>query len=244
MIHEVNLTEAFSIQMVPIPEGVFIMGSPRTEEDSYEDERPQHRVTIPQFYMSKYLITQRQWRVVMGNNPSAFKGDKRPVEQVSYNDALAFCAELSKLIEKAIRLPSEAEWEYACRANTTTPFYCGDIIATDLANYNGHLTYGDGLVGVYREETTDVGTFPPNPFGLCDMHGNLSEWCADVWHNNYENAPTNGKAWIDNGDQTERVVRGGSWFYGPSGLRSAFRRLEYAYQRSNEVGFRIVCSNL
>jgi formylglycine-generating enzyme required for sulfatase activity len=163
------------------------------------DEGPQHRVTIQSFWMGKYPITQRQWQAVMGENPSYFKGDNRPVENVSWEDVVAFCQRLSEKTGKTYRLPSEAEWEYACRAGTTTPFYFGETITTDLVNYHGEYPYAAAPEGVYREETTEVGIFPPNAFGLYDMHGNVWEWCADPWHDNYNGAPTDGSVWQEGG---------------------------------------------
>ncbi|OAD22617.1 serine/threonine protein kinase, partial [Candidatus Thiomargarita nelsonii] len=195
-IEDVN---GVAIEMVYVPGGTFLMGSPETEEGKYDDEGPQHQVTIAPFYMSKYPVTQAQWQAVMGNNPSEFKGENRPVEQVSWDDAVAFCQKLSEITGKDYRLPSEAQWEYACRAGTTTPFYFGETITTDLANYDGHFNYASEPEGTYREETTSVGIFPPNAFGLYDMHGNLWEWCADPWHHNYQGAPSDGSVWEKGG---------------------------------------------
>ncbi len=204
------------LEMVEIPGGTFTMGS--TE---YSWEQPQHSVTIEPFYLGKYPVTQAQWEAVMGNNPSHFKGKNRPVEMISWDDAVAFCEQLSKKTGKAYRLPSEAEWEYSCRAGTTTPFYFGETITTDLANYDGNYTYGSAPKGKYRKQTTDVGSFPPNAFGLYDMHGNVWEWCADPWHDNYEGAPTDGSVW--EGDSSDRLLRGGSWHSNPDYCRCALR---------------------
>jgi formylglycine-generating enzyme required for sulfatase activity len=143
---------------------------------------------------------------------------------------------------RTYRLPSEAEWEYSCRAGTTTPFHFGPTITTDLANYNGNYTYGAGPKGIYREETTEVGSFPPNVFGLYDVHGNVYEWCQDVWHDNYEGAPTDGSAWIEGGNQERRVCRGGSWFDGPRFCRSAYRLNVTPANRYYDIGFRVVCA--
>ncbi|MFM6472590.1 MAG: formylglycine-generating enzyme family protein, partial [Dolichospermum sp.] len=193
-------------------------------------ERPQHQVTIKPFCFGKYPITQAQWQAVaalpqvnqeLKPNPSRFKGDGStsltnhcPVERVSWHDAVEFCARLSNYTKRPYRLPSEAECEYACRAGTITPFHFGETITTELANYNGNNTYGDGPKGVYRKETTEVGSFKiANEFGLYDMHGNVWEWCQDDWHNNYEGAPVDGSAWINLSNR--KVLRGGSWNYYP-----------------------------
>jgi formylglycine-generating enzyme required for sulfatase activity len=229
------------------------MGSPKEEENSMDSERPQHEVTIEPFFMGKYQVTQEQWRFVaqlpqvnrdLEQDPSRFKGDNRPVEQVSWEDAVEFCDRLSQYTGRTYRLPSEAEWEYACRAGTTTPFHFGETITTDLANYDGNSTYGDGVKGVDRGETTAVGSFGvANNFGLYDMHGNVYEWCQDHWHNNYEGAPTDGSAWLSNKkDSNRRLLRGGSWYYHPDYCRSAYRNafnLDYYYLN---IGFRVVCS--
>ena len=183
-----DLGNGVTLDMVYIPGGTFMMGSPESEKERRDGERPQHRVTVPAFFMAKYLVTQQQWKAVMGNNLSHFKGANRPVERVSWNDAVKFCQKLSQKTGRDYLLPSEAEWEYACRARTSTPFYLGETITTDLANYNGNYTYGNEPKGKYRGETTDVGIFPPNAFGLYDMHGNVWEWCADYWHENYNGA--------------------------------------------------------
>jgi formylglycine-generating enzyme required for sulfatase activity len=198
-------------------------------------------VTVPSFFMAKYLVTQQQWQAVMGNNPSHFKGTSRPVETVSWNDVVEFCQKLSQKTGRDYRLPSEAEWEYACRAGTTTPFYFGETITTDLANYNGNYTYGNGPKGKYRKETTDVGIFPPNAFGLYDMHGNVWEWCADYWHENYNGAPTDGSAWISGGNSNRRLLRGGLALH-PRYCRSAFRFYNSPGVRYYRRGFRIAVS--
>jgi formylglycine-generating enzyme required for sulfatase activity len=156
----------------------------------------------------------------MGNNPAYFNGNNRPVECVSWNNAVNFCQKLSQKTGKNYKLPSEAQWEYACRAGTTTPFYFGESITSDLVNY-GDYAYAAAPKGKYREQTTDVGTFPPNAFGLYDMHGNVMEWCEDDWQKNYINAPINGSALISRSNI--KMLRGGSWYYNPDDCRSAYR---------------------
>ena len=260
-----DLGDGTKLDMVAIPGGTFMMGSPEDEEGSLSRERPQHEVTVPSFFMGKYQVTQAQWKAVtklpqvekeLEENPSSFKGDNRPVEQVSWNDAVEYCKKLSQKTGRTYRLPSEAEWEYACRAGTTTPFHFGETITTDLANYcgtdneqyNWSGSYGRGSKGVYRKETTPVGSFEvANDFGLYDMHGNVYEWCLDDWHDSYENAPTDGRAWFDNENnnlsqkQGRSVLRGGSWLHYPDHCRTAYR---IGYRRVNisyDFGFRLVC---
>jgi formylglycine-generating enzyme required for sulfatase activity len=205
------------LDMVSIPGGTFKMGSPETEEDRSDREGPQHQVTVPSFFMGKYAVTQAQWQMVADRipkvkidldlKPSKFDGPQLPVEQVSWLDAVEFCDRLSHHTGRTYRLPSEAEWEYVCRAGTTTAFHFGDTIATELANYDYKL-----------ETTTAVGSYNvANRFGLYDMHGNVDEWCQDDWHDNYEGAPIDGSAWVD-GDRKEdssKLLRGGSWYVVP-----------------------------
>jgi formylglycine-generating enzyme required for sulfatase activity/uncharacterized caspase-like protein len=248
-----NLGDGVSLEMVAIPGGTFLMGSPATEKGHDDRESPQHKVTVKSFFMGRYPVTQAQWRVVvalakvkhdLNPNPSGFKGDNRPVDQVSWDDAVEFCARLSQKTGWEYRLPSEAEWEYACRAGTTTPFHFGETITPDLANYDSSSTYGAGTQGKYRGETTPVGSFQvANAFGLYDMHGNVWEWCADHWHTNYQGAPTDGSAWLDKNDKKLRMLRGGSWVSYPVLCRSAFRLFYTPGVRHDDTfGFRIVCA--
>jgi eukaryotic-like serine/threonine-protein kinase len=235
-----DLGKGVNLEMVAIPGGTFTMGSPSTEKERGNDEGPQHQVTIQSFYMGKFEVTQAQYEAIMGTNPSSFKSANRPVEKVSWNDAVEFCKRLSQKTGRTYRLPSEAEWEYACRAGTTTPFSFGETITTDLVNYNGNFTYGAAPKGKYRQQTTDVGSLPPNAFGLYDMHGNVWEWCADSWHDSYSGAPTDGSAWIDN-DNQNRILRGGSWLLIPFVCRSAGRNSDTRAFFINYIGFRVVC---
>ena len=250
---EIDLGNDVILEMVEIPGGTFEMGSLPDEEESEESrdsERPQHQVTVVPFLMGKYPITQAQWQAVaalpqiereLKPNPSHFPGANRPVEQVYWYDAVEFCARLSKQqTGREFRLPSEAEWEYACRGGTTTPCHFGEAISTYLANYNSSYS-----------ETTPVGMFQvANAFGLYDMHGNVWEWCLDDWHRNYESAPTDGSAWFDNNDnlyqkKTVSVLRGGSWVSNPTYCRSAYRINNTWAERDtfgNGFGFRVVCA--
>ncbi|MTJ32216.1 bifunctional serine/threonine-protein kinase/formylglycine-generating enzyme family protein [Aphanizomenon sp. UHCC 0183] len=236
-----DLGKGVKLEMIAIPGGTFLMGSPENEAERLSYESPQHQVTVPSFFIGKYQLTQAQYQAIMGVNPSSFKGNNRPVENVSWDDAVTFCKKLNQKTGKNYRLPSEAEWEYACRAGTKTPFYFGDNITTDLVNYDGNYSYKSAAKGKYRQQTTDVGTFPPNPFGLYDMHGNVWEWCEDDWHKNYINAPTDGSAW-NSRSGSHKLLRGGSWNGNPGHCRSAFRNfysLDYSF---NIIGFRVVCS--
>jgi formylglycine-generating enzyme required for sulfatase activity len=183
-------------------------------------------------------VTQAQWRAVMGNNPSRFKEDRRPVESVSWEDATTFCRKASELTGRKLRLPTEAEWEYACRAGTTTEFNTGEIIsADDQANYNGNYPYGNDGKGVYREETVEVGSFPGNAWGLHDMHGNVWEWCSD-WYGQYDISNIIDPYGVANG--SHRVLRGGSWRGIAWFCRSAYRISCDPGGRGDDIGFRVV----
>ena len=240
----------FNLDLVEITGGVFLMGSPEEEEGCYSEEKPQHEVTIKPFLMGKYPVTQAQWKAVaaltkvdrdLEADPFRFKGDSLPVENVSWNEAVEFCKRLSVHSGREYRLPSEAEWEYACRAGTTTPFHFGETLTSELANYRATDTYGSGPKGEYRKKTTEVGSFPANVFGLYDMHGNVYEWCQDHWHVNYAAAPPDGSAWVEGGNSGRRVLRGGSWYDNPSNCRSAYRDGYTPDYRDNIFGFRVCC---
>lgn len=263
------------ITFVNIPAGEFLMGSDESDPDAHSDEMPQHLVQVKGFSMSQGPITQAQWRAVamlpsvdrrLNPNPSYFKGDNLPVERVSWHDAIEFCARLSIKTRKPITLPSEAQWEYACRAGTTTAYAFGDTLTNKMANFEGG-------------GTTPVGTYPANPWDLHDMHGNVWEWCLDSYHASYEGAPTDGGAWVGNRlgkfyaaelgtnfpgtvarptasgpsrssastssvsapASHKKLLRGGSWNLNPRYCRSAYRLRNRPDYRSNSFGFRVCC---
>ena len=268
-----ELPGGIELVMVPIPGGRFWMGSPSGE--GYDSERPQHQVTVSDFWMGQFLVTQAQYEAVMGRNPATFQenGRNRPVETVSWHDAIAFCQRLSELTGQEFRLPSEAEWEYACRSvishqlSVTSeeltdsewnekyyqPFSFGETITTDYANYRGtdwdyggrvySGAYGKGPKGIFREETTEVGSFPSNAFAIYDMHGNVYEWCADHWHKNYDGAPRDGSAWLSDNENNYCLLRGGSWSSYPGFCRSAYRYGFYPELRYDFLGLRVVASS-
>ncbi|MFN7201601.1 MAG: SUMF1/EgtB/PvdO family nonheme iron enzyme [Aphanizomenon sp.] len=237
-----DLGKGVKLEMIAIPGGTFLMGSPENEVERFSDESPQHEVTVPGFFIGKYQLTQLQYQTIMGTNPSYFKGDNRPVEGVCWEDAVKFCQKLNHRTLGNYRLPSEAEWEYACRAGTKTPFHFGDNVTTDLVNYNGNYPYPSAPKGKYREQTTDVGIFPPNAFGLYDMHGNVWEWCEDERHENYINAPTDGSSWQSRISVGEKVLRGGCWHDYARYCRSACRLKSPCCSRNYFYGFRVVLS--
>ena len=250
-----ELAQGVALTMVEISAGNFLMGSPSGEEGR-DDNEAQRLVTVPAFWMGRFPITQAQWKVVAGlekvereliADPSNFKGPDLPVEQVNWHEAIEFCRRLSKHTRRNYTLPSEAQWEYACRAGSTTPFHFGETLITELANYDGNYTYGQGPRGAYRRQPTDVGNFPANAWGLQDMHGNLWEWCLDRWHPSLMKGPTDGSAWqepapeLAKDDQDRRLLRGGSWGSLPRLCRSAFRDHDRPGVASLLVGFRVVC---
>ncbi len=262
----IEKVDGLNLKMVKIPAGSFIMGAPETEAESQPRERPQHLVTVPEFCIAQTQITQVQWRIVAGYDqinqkldpdPSNFKGGDRPVEKVSWLDAKEFCARLSEKTGRKYRLPTEAEWECACRATIINfpnpnyqlseprdqlsqsreariieamnndqyqPFHFGETLSAELANYCAANTYGRGVEGENRQQTTPVASFPANNFGLYDMHGNALEWCEDDYHSNYEDAPTDGSAWLGaDRKNASKILRGGSWATYPGYCRSAAR---------------------
>jgi len=223
----------FEIEFVLIPAGGFDMGSPSSESGRADKEGPVHHVTIPEpFYMSKYEVTQKQWREVMGSNPSKFEGDDLPVELVPWEEVQEFIRKLNER-ESSVkyRLPSEAEWEYSARADTTTRYSFGD----DESELEDHAWYWENSEG----RTHPVGQKKPNPWGLYDMHGNVWEWVQDEWHRNYEGAPTDGSAWED-GSGAFRVLRGGSYLGNAVLCRSAFRKNYVPGDRFSYFGFRLL----
>ena len=268
-----DLGQGVGLEMVEIPGGKFLMGTSEKDKERVKkeytrywgkesaerwvnSEMPQHEVSLESFYIGKFTITQQQWRLVAGwekverdldPNPSHFKdkkdSDDRPVEQVSWEDAQEFCARLSQKTGRAYRLPSEAEWEYACRAGTATPFAFGETITHEVVNYDSQRPYAKAKTLSSRGETIPVGSLGvANAFGVFDMHGNVWEWCEDAWHSNYVDAPMDGSAWLSGGDSSYRVLRGGSWSGNGYYCRSADRnRLEPGI-RSYYYGFRVVVS--
>jgi len=257
-----NLGNGVELEMISIPGGTFLMGTDDEEierlekkfnVDYFNRERPQHQVTVPALSMGKFPVTQQEWQQVaalpkikidLNPNPAYFKGETLPVELISWSEAVEFCERLSKKTGKTYRLPSEAEWEYACRAETTTPFHFGATITGELANYDATNIFAQEAKGIYRGKTTSVGSFPANAFGLYDVHGNVWEWCADTWHENYGVAPTDATPWITKNAQNSsyRVLRGGSWVNLPRNCRSATRYGNVAGTRDGNNGFRVVCS--
>jgi formylglycine-generating enzyme required for sulfatase activity len=258
--------DSLALTLVEIPAGRFLMGSPPDEPQRADDEGPQHTVELASFFISQTPITQGQWREVaqwkeregerwerkLQASPSRFckepGSDQRPVERVSWLDAMEFCNRLSQRTGLHYTLPSEAQWEYACRAETSTPFAFGETITTELANYNGIYSYANGPKGEDRKQTTPVGMFPANAWGLHDMHGNVWEWCLDDWHESYEGAPVDGSAWVDGAEGQSskreggrRLLRGGSWGGNPRGCRSACRGRGEPDGAINFIGFRVVC---
>jgi formylglycine-generating enzyme required for sulfatase activity len=224
-----------------------MMGSLPEESLSVDSERPQHLVQLQGFFLAQSPITQGQWLALMHNNPSGFSDQpdstQRPVEKVTWNNAMEFCNRLNQSTGRRYTLPSEAQWEYACRAGSSTPFAYGATLSAELANYDATSTYDDGPKGEYRQQTTPVGMFPANAWGLQDMHGNVWEWCLDEWQWSYEGAPTDGSAWQSGGDGT-KLLRGGCWEDDPRPSRSAFRHRFQPVPTVSAydiIGFRVVC---
>lgn len=254
------LADGVALEMVALEGGTFLMGAPEGEIGGKSSQKPQHGVKIAPFWLGRYPITQAEWLAIallpkvnrtLPRQPSNFAGERRPVEQITWLEAVECCDRLCQLTGKPYRLPAEAEWEYACRGGTATPFHFGETIATDCANYSGvdwdYLgrvvspgAYGRGSLGCDRRETTAVGELEnANSWGLSDLHGNVREWCQDVWHPNYRGAPEDGSAWLEGGDPEQRVVRGGSWNGGPYKCRSAYRGKFAAEAGFYDLGLRV-----
>jgi Uncharacterized conserved protein len=244
-IYDINGDKNFPLEFVrilPESKSEFKVGSPPEEAVRLLNEQQQTVKIKKSFYMSRLPITQAQWEAVMGKNPSTFEGekDRLPVETVSWYDAEKFCQKLTEKTGKKHRLPSEVEWEYACRAGTSTPFYFGNDINHVLANYDNYYDYIKPSGGTYKGKTTPVGDYPANKFGLQDMHGNVWEWCMDSWHYNYSKDQVDETPYINKDDDQQAVIRGGAWHSFPSRCRSAAREFMWKKVRSNRIGFRIV----
>jgi formylglycine-generating enzyme required for sulfatase activity len=228
-----DLGAGLKMEFVLVPAGTFFIGSLETEAGRMADEGPRHEVTIGKpFYLGKYEVTQAQYERIMGENRSLIKGPKNPVEMVSWHKAREFCARLGQRSGRTVRLPTEAEWEYACRAGTATPFTCedGDAALESAAWYSRNA----------GGKTHPVGEKRPNAFGLHDMHGNVWEWVEDDWHPDYGGAPADGSAWVDSPRGGERVIRGGSWLGRSKFCRSAYRGKNSPWIRIDAIGFRVV----
>ena len=240
----IALAEGVDMTFAWIPPGTFLMGSPAEEPERIDNESL-HKVALAQsFYLGIHTVTQAQWQAVMGNNPSHFKRRKRqdknsPVQRASWDDCQAFCTKLSQREGKRYGLPSESEWEYACRAGTATPFFFGDTLSTDQANHNGNYPYNQGARREYRLKATSVGSFPPNAWGLFDMHGNVWEWCQDEYKE-YKDLDTKNSLEIGNIVENARVLRGGSWNFVAWLCRAAVRYWHAPDYRDDDYGFRVV----
>ncbi|MCA9028284.1 MAG: formylglycine-generating enzyme family protein [Planctomycetaceae bacterium] len=254
-----TITNSIGMNLVHIPAGEFMMGAADDDLEAREDEKPQHQVRITKpFLMGQYEVTQAEYEKVMGTNPSWFSstgaGQKKvmgldtsnfPVDNVSWDDAMAFCAKLSELpaekdAGRRYRLPTEAEWQYACRAGTTTPFHYGDSMTSTQANINGRFPFGGAPRGPYLGRTTEVGSYEPNAFGLYDMHGNVAEACADWFGREYYNeSPTGDPQGPAEG--ADRIVMGGSWSADAFRCRCTHRRSNATSGAAQYFGFRVVC---
>ena len=242
-----RLGQRATLQMVQIPAGTFEMGAPENEPGGNASERPQHHVAVPRFYLGKHAVTIEQWRAVMRALPEGMKiaertfkmSGRQPVVRVSFDEAEAFCARLSRRSGRGYRLPTEAEWEYACRAGTSAAFAFGPTISRKVVNYDGETIRRDRPDGKHAT-TRPVGSLGvANGFGLFDMHGNVWEWCEDYWFNNYRDAPADGSAG-KSGESRNRVLRGGSWYSTAEFCRAAVRRPGgEAGTRSRQIGFRV-----
>jgi len=267
------LNGVVALEMTEIPGGMFSMGTMAEEIELIKKEHgrgmekevkeqllerlrwemPQHVVKLPAFYMSKFEVTQAQWRAVASlpkvnrelmSDPSHFKGGARPVEQVSWEDAMEFCERLSRATGRKYRLPTEAEWEYAARAGTPWPFHFGATVTAEWANYQGRQPYASASKGANREQTIAAGSLGiANAFGLYDMHGNVWEWCLDSWHDNYLSSPADGRSWEENGVSYLKALRGGAWDSSAGECRTSSRNRITSSLRANNAGFRVVAES-
>lgn len=245
VITEAIEAKTFTVNGVPfkmlrIPAGEFQMGSPSNEPQRVDNET-QHQVRITKdFWISETEVSQGLWKAVMGSNPSHFRncGDACPVEQVSWDDCQEFIRKLNGIVSGGFRLPTEAEWEYACRAGTTKPFNTGSCLNTDQANYNGNYPLSGCSKGEYRKRTIRVGSFAPNAWGLYDMHGNVWEWCEDWYRGDYPSASATDP--VGPSSIPARVIRGGSWWLFAADCRSASRLGHLSSLRKSYLGFRLV----
>jgi formylglycine-generating enzyme required for sulfatase activity len=266
MSYQEDLGSGMTLEMVQVPGGRFLMGTSFEEATlvqaayvrysgkdfaDFWQEGPPREVSIQPFFIGAFEVTQAQWQAVsklpkvnwdLPGDPSRTKGDDMPVTNISWQGAQEFCVRLSRATGRQYRLPSEAEWEYACRAGTTTAYHFGNAITTEFANYDGVYPYGSVWWGNSREAIVPVGMFgAPNAFGLYDMHGNVGEMCADPWHDNYKGAPCDGSVWLIGGDNYVHVVRGGDYLRDPAYLRAASRHKNYNPQSPSfhDDGFRV-----
>lgn len=244
----IDLADNVKIELIAIPGGKFLMGQTSEElnflrlqnlwNDCFNNERPRHQVTLAPFFMGKYPVTQAQWQAIMGNNPSHFKGADRPVEGVSWDDVQAFLQTLNATVGALhvtplqFRLPTEAEWEYVCRAGSDTAYSFGD----DPAQLGEYAWFNDNS----GDQTHPVGQKAPNAWGFYDMHGNVLEWCMDTWHDDYQNAPNDGRMWGELGDKKAKLLRGGSWYNRPYYVRCAYRNWFDPDNQDDDFGFRVV----
>ena len=232
MRHEtsIKLSESVNITLIRIPYGSFVMGSTQEDPDARPNEMPAHEVNVESFWFGKFPVTNAQWNAVFPGTPREGR-DLAPAVNVHLNQAVGFCERISEISEFKVRLPTETEWEYACRAGTTTRYSFGDEIDSDLVNHD------------QTDGPWNVGSGPSNDFGLHDMHGCVWEWCADDWHTNYVGAPNDGSAWLGGGDGSYRVQRGGAWDSRARRCRSAYRVGDIAQNNADIVGLRIAADN-
>ncbi|MBY0458542.1 MAG: formylglycine-generating enzyme family protein, partial [Gemmataceae bacterium] len=213
---------------------------PAGEKDAGDDENPQREVEITKdFYLGQFEVTQAQYKAVTGENPSNFKGDRLPVESVSWDDAVKFCEALGKKLKRPVALPTEAQWEFACRAGTTTPFHFGSVLNGDLANCDGNFPYGTNTKGDYKKTTVEVGSYPANPWGLHDMHGNVWEWCRDYYGSYDKVEGKRDPVQLTKKSYDSRVLRGGSWINIAWSCRAAYRGSFAPVDRYGFIGFRV-----